>query len=702
MRALTALMAAIAVALVAPSGPGDAEARVQDLTPAEPEAAPTLSVPRLQSLVTDEEPLRLHVRVHNGADSNRSDLRVVTTLHSSVTTRFALHESLDDEPTTGVVHATTREMPTVPAQGARTVPQRLTQQELGVPTTGTSATVHPLRIALQAEGEVVDETLTAVVVAGREAVEPLQVGLLLPLTGPPAEQPDGRVDARAARELVDPQEAVPSLLRALERHPDAPVTLATDGLALVTLERLRSGVDVVTADGEVRRGQPTGPLATAADRVLDRLTDVAARPPLDQIALPYGRADLPALVRHGAPDEAARHVADHTGDIERLTGQRPETRTLWPASGINAAALSRLRGAAESVVISQADVISDPAQLTPPPVRRLQAEQAGTLRALVPDPWMEEVLTGVEPGGGALRAARLLAEVAAVHLERPAVEDRGLLIAPPPHAPTPGALIDPLLSALETATFAELAGLDEIRSTASEAEVPDAALAYPASARFNELSSRYIGALREARQHVGSLDALLATSRGLVARLDRRLLQAASTAYRDRPEDGLALINEVDDILADLQRSVTLPDTPPVTLAAEEGTLPVRLSSAADVPLQVKVTLRTAAYEVQGGPSRMVELTPHQDQLLSFDVRSLAPGGTSPVQVIVTDPDEIDELATGTIVVRSTDFSVTALVVTGGAALFLLGALWRQVTRRRRPAAGPASVESRARVGTSR
>lgn len=701
-RTLAPLLTAIALALLAPaSGSSRAQELAQGPPPPEIQADPTLSVPRLQSLVTDDEPLRLHVRVRNRGNTDRSNLRVITTLHSSVSTRFALHTSLDDEPTTGVIHATTRELPTVPARGARTVPQRRTQEDLGIPTAGTSATVHPLRVALQAEGEVIDEALTAVVVAGRQAVEPLQVGLLLPVTGPPGERADGHIDARAARQLVDPQQAVPSLLQALEHHPQAPVTLATDGLALVTLERLRSGADVVTGDATVQPARPDGPLATAADRVLERIAAVSAQPALDQIALPYGRTDLAALVRHGAADEAARHVGDHTGDIERLTGQRPQTRTLWPPAGVNAATLRRLRGAAESVVLSQSDVTTDPARLTPPPVRRLQAGQAGTLRALVPDPWIEQALTDVEPGGGALRAARLIAEVAAVHLERPAVEDRSLLIAPPPHTPIPGAVIDPLLSALQTATFAELAGLDAIQATPSDREVPDATLTYPAPARSAELSNDYITALRDARQHVGSLDALLAASRDLVARLDRRLLQAASTAYRDRPEDGRALINGVNRVLADLRRSVALPETPPVTLAAEEGALPVRLNSTADVPLQVKVTLRSAAYEVQGGP-RIVELPPNQSQLLSFDVRSLVPGGTSPVQVRVTDPDGIEELATGTMVVRSTDFSVTGLVVTVAAGLFLLAALWRQITRRRHAAARSAAVEPPVRAGTSR
>lgn len=694
-RALAAVVAAAALALVTAAVDDDAP-------PSDHAGRPSLSVPALQSLVTDGDPLRLQARVRNPGRVEQTDLRVVVTVHSRLTTRFSLQQSLDDAPTTGVVHAVTRNVRPVPARGARTIAISQSREELGLGDADPGAGVHPVRIALQAEGEVLDEVLTAVVVTGTEAAEPLQVTVLLPLTGPPAERPDGRVEAAALEELLDPRAPVPTTLRALQRRPEASVTLAVDGLALATLERARGGIEAVTPDGTVQRRGPDGPTAAAAGHVLDRLRAVAGQPGVDQIALPYGRADLVALARHGAGEEAARHVGDDTGDIERLTGQRPRARTLWPPEGVNAPTLRALRGATETVVLSEADVRSEAGRLTPPPLRRLQTDGAGTLRALVPDPWIEDVLAGAGGDDGALRAARVLAEVASVHLEQPAVADRGLLIAPPPHAPAHGSVVEPLLGALERATFAELSGLTDLRATGAGADAPRARLAYPDSARDAELPASYVSALRRARERVGSLDALIVEGRGVVARLDRRLLQAASTAYRDRREGGLALIEGARELVTDIEQSVTVPEIPPVTLAAEEGTLPVRVRSTADVPLRVTVRLRTAAYEVEGGPTREVELPPEQDQLLSFDVRARAPGGTSPVQVIVTDPHGLAELATGTVVVRSTAVSVAGVVVTAGAALFLALALWRQIARRRRAAADRAQPTGPRRVRAGR
>lgn len=692
LRALAALLAAAAVALAAaeggaaqegtldePAGPGGAE----DAGPAGPARDPTLSVPSLQSLVTDDAPLRVRVRVRNQGREDLGDLRLLMTVHGRLTSRFALQQSLDEDPVTAVVHAVTRTLATVPANGARTVAVRQSLDELGLGSANTSAAVHPVRIALQSDGELVDEVVTAAVVAGRDAPRPLRVGVLLPLTGPPAELPGGRLDASAAHALVGSDRAVPSMLAALDRFPDTPVTLASDGLALTTLQRMQHGVNAVTDDGAVQHRSAQGPAATAASRVLDRIREITGQPGVTQIPLPYGRADLVALVRHGAAEEAARHVGDQTNDIERLTGQRPRERVLWPAAGINRATLDQLGGVAGLLVVSGDMVRTESGSLTPPPLRQLQAGAAGTLPALVPDPWIQRALASDDTEGGALLAARILAEVASVHLEQPGMGGRGLLIAPPPDTPVHGDTVGPLLSSLRAASFARLTGLDGLRETDTSAEAAEAVLDYPPSARAAELPAAYIDSLVQARAHVGSLASLMVEDQTYVGRLDRRLLQSASTAYRERRGDGRALIRDVRMALGDIEQAVSVPDAPPVTLAAEEGTLPVRLSSTADIPLRVRVTLRTAAYEIAGGPTREIRLPANQDRLLSFDVRALAPGGTSPVQVIVADPDGINRLATGTVVVRSTAVSVTGVIVTATAALFLLVALWRQLLRRR-------------------
>ncbi|PSO53446.1 MAG: hypothetical protein BRC31_03040 [Actinobacteria bacterium QS_5_72_10] len=660
-RRLAAALIMAALALVALQSSDDEDA----VGPGGAMPAPTLAVPSLQSLVTDEAPLRLRVRVRNRARAALSDLRLVMTVHGRLTSRFALQQSLDDEPVTGVVHAATRSVSPVPARGARTVSVRQNLDQLGLSAADTSATVHPVRLALQSDGEVVDEVVTAAVVAARDARAPLRVGGLLPLTSPPAPLPNARLDATAARRLIEPDKAVPSMLRAVGRHPQTPVTLATDGMALTTLERMQDGFTAVADDGTVRRHDEQATPATAARRVLARVRDVAAQPGTDQIALPYGRADLVALARH-----------------ERLTGQRPYERVLWPPAGLNATTLDQLGGVAESVVLSDDMMSIESHSLTPPPRRRLQAGEAGTLPALAPDPWIEQALAdnGSSP---ALTTARVLAAVASVHSEQPAVGNRGLLIAPPADTPVNGAVIDSLLSALETASFSQLTDLGGLRRTGVDNEPPVATLSYPDSAREAELTSDYIDALRGARAHVGSLASLMAQDQSLVGRLDRQLLQAGSTAYRTHPDDGRALLRSVGAVVADVEAAVSVPEVPPVTLAAEGGTLPVRLRSTADTALRVRVTLRSAAYEVINRPVREIELPANQDRLLEFDVRAAAPGGTSPVRVIVEDPDGIDQLATNTIVVRSTAVPVTGAVVTVAAALFLLLALWRQILRRR-------------------
>ena len=104
----------------------------------------------------------------------------------------------------------------------------------------------------------------------------------------------------------------------------------------------------------------------------------------------------------------------------------------------------------------------------------------------------------------------------------------------------------------------------------------------------------------------------------------------------------------------------------------------------ADVPLRVLLHLRTTSYEIRGGPVRELVLEPGRAEVLTFDVRALRPGRTDGIELLVTDADGTVVLAESTVVVRSTTFSVAGLVVTVGAALFLLAWGVREAARRRR------------------
>lgn len=662
---------------------------------------PSLLVQQLQPIVQDGEDFALEVRVRNHTRLDRDDLRVLVTVHPPISWRVQLHQALSEGPTGEVVHALTADVPEVPARGARTL--RLSQEraELGLGAAADGAAVHPVRIALQRDGEAVDEVTTALVVDNGGNTPPLQVAMLLPVAAPPLQRPSGDIDAAALETLLGADANLPGLLDSLRHRPDLPVTLASDGLALLALDRVRGGVTV--ADGDTRREiDPESPTAARANDVLESLAAVVNHDSVEQLALPYGGTDLSALVRHGADEEALRHVGDATGDVERLTGARPRAQTLWPAAPIDASTVGALRAGISTVITQERYLdIDEDRQLTPEASRQLRAGQAGLVHALVPDPWIEQALEEATDARAPLAAARVIAEIATAQLERPGLEGRGLLVAPPSRHTPSGRSVGLLLDAIEMAGFAELTGLDALEDITAERDLAAADLDYPSSVRGEELPAGYIRALRRARARIGSLTSMLTEDEELVATLDRQLLQAASAHFRGDLADGRELIDGVAQSATQIHDSVSVPEMAPVTLTAEESNLPVSITSRADVPLRVHITLQTPAFEVDDGPTREVDLQPNSTEVISFRVRAITPGGTSPVQVVVTDPDGVHELAVGAIVVRSTAFSLAGIIVTAAAALFLIAALWKEITRRRertadirrrrRPAKEPAA-----------
>lgn len=653
----------------------------------------TLDVVRLEGILDPGGELRVRVRVRNGGLLDRGDLRIVATVHQEAIGRWRLQQATGEGVVGSIVHPFVTDVGPVPARGSRTLELTQTTEELRLDRPGQEG-VYPLRLQLLADGEVTDELHTSLVVVPEQAEAPLSVGLLLPLALPPARDAEGVVTDGALLDALGHEGSLGSTLAALAAAPDdLAVTLAVDGHTLRDLADLAGGF-ALRQGGEIVVRPAETPLAARAGTLREELEDVTARARVETLPLPYASADLVALVRHDLDAEAGRHLTDGAAAVAELPGAEVPAdgaaATLWPPDAIDAAALAVARdvGVDTVVLAERALRITGTDDRSPSPVRQLRAE-GGDVTALVPDPYLEDLLAEGSLEGPAIAAQQVLAEVAAVYFERPGTPRRGLLLAPPAGSSIPAGLLDALAEPLAAAPFARTVPVSALPRRVSTAP-RSVGLDYPTAARRRELPLTYATMLTGSRRALGSLDGVLAERDDLTARFDRLLLQSASIHYRDDLPAGRSLLRAVSSTVAEVYDAVEVLDSPPVTLTAVEGALPVTVRSSADVPLRVRISLRSARFEVEGGPTREVVLEPGTTDILTFRVRALAPGGTSPVQVVVSDLDGVLDLATGTVVVRSTAFSVAAVITTVGAALFLL--LWwaRGRAARRRDPGRPA------------
>jgi hypothetical protein len=683
-RGIGALVLSCAAALLLSSAPAAAQT---DPSPGGPSSL-DLEVTDLDGLVTEEADLRIGTRISNGSRVDRPDLRLLVTVHRQPIGRFNYQQAMDRGVLGDIIHAFAVDAGEVPARGSRTVELTQTADELGLLRPAGQDGVYPLRVQLQSGGQVVDELITNLVYAPNSVELPISVSLLLPIAEPPSRDGHGVFVRDGLLEGTAPGGPLSGLVDALEDRPDLPVTLAVDALTLEETSDLASGFMRNAGDATEARASDSAEARHAAD-FLEALRTVAARPLVHVLALPYASADLVAMERHGLDRELSRHVSDGMRSVEARVDDRPIDTILWPPDGADARTLARLRGLGIRALVLTEDYLELPGPRgprSPSPLRRLQG--ATTPAALVPDPWLGQTLVDSDLSTPLL-AQRLLGEIATVYLEVPSIGERGVLLAPPLGEAVDPGLVATLADDLAAAPFADLVTLASLSQRVAPSD-EWVRLAYPPTSRAAELPAGYLAGLREARRDLRSLDGVLVDDQVTPARFDQLLLQAGSIHYRDDLAAGRALLGAVSGTMHDLNEAVEIPDVPPVTLTSVEGQLPVTIRSRADVPLRVVLHLRTASYDIDGGPVRELVLEPGRAQVLTFDVRALRPGRTDGVQLLVTDVDGTVTLAESTVVVRSTTFSVAGLVVTLGAALFLLGWGVREAARRRR---GPLQAE---------
>ena len=121
-----------------------------------------------------------------------------------------------------------------------------------------------------------------------------------------------------------------------------------------------------------------------------------------------------------------------------------------------------------------------------------------------------------------------------------------------------------------------------------------------------------------------------------------------------------------------------------ITLTARDGNVPLTLRNTSGLPVNVVVHLRSPKLEFPNGTIIPVTLTGPTTRL-DISVRARA-SGRFPLDVTVTSPDGALTLTTVDYRVQSTAVSGVGLMLSVGAAIFLLGWWARHWRRTRRSA----------------
>ena len=363
----------------------------------------------------------------------------------------------------------------------------------------------------------------------------------------------------------------------------------------------------------------------------------------DVLTRPYADAELSLVDRAGIRAEL-REGADA---LERTVGRRPVRIMDAPRSGIDERVLDAAAGEVDAVFVPEglldANVTTQGVSLVPYALDcgddrgDCERDDSYVLDRVIEDGRAAVPLVVDEPGEGTVAGLRRL----------------------------------------QTDPRIELVGVPAIVG-----DPPDGAVSFPRRyereprswQRYREALERAQHAFEEFTSYtvVGNrtrdaLKVLLGVARSsgmMVDRLDH---------LRDR---ALAIVEQVEQ-----ERELVSAADGSVTLTSRSGAVPVTVRNLAPYPVRLRVRVASSKLTFPDGASKVVTISPRGDTVtFTAETRST---GTFPMSVRLSSPDGRVLLDRSEILVRSTAANIVALVLTVGAALFLVGWYARSFLRRR-------------------
>ncbi len=624
-------------------------------------------------------PLTLTLRVTNASPTPLAAVAISLAIGFPTTSRIAYEQSL--VPTNPITYAfgrTFSERGTIPPGRSRTF--RISQSLAAVSAIGADG-LYPVQVSLVSKDQTVATIRTPMVfLADRQRVplnlawawvfdDPLQVapgGTFLPgpIEGDVA--PGGRLAAMAAALLAAP----------------GPADVVVSPVLLDELGRMARGYRIERAGTTVRVRSGTGPSRDAA-ALLSTLRAIVRRPGVELSALPYGDADLRALIASGLGKESKTLAELGRSVVKDDLGVEPSAAVARPlGSSIDGPTAAKLARLGASVLLLNPGTVSAPAGPTgrPLPVARLALPGGGGIAAVAPDPNVASIAGGYAPEQSVLAAHATLGELAAEYFEFPGTAGRGAAIVFPEQPSYPPAFFG---------AFASLVGASPwLRTTSASALAaiaePKVAESIPRQPPALQFPPAFVHRLLSARAALAQFAQAVAVPERMTVALGQDLYLAEGSAALTSPDLGVSYIGAVTSAIQRVYRGVQAPvDGKLVTLTSLRGVIPIPVRNASPYPVRLRIVLQAnrRLTFVRGNVHDLV--LPPGDRTVTFSVRAETTG-RFPLEVLLqTRSSTPTTIASAQMIVRSTAYNRVALVFTIGAALFLLAWWGRRFLPRR-------------------
>jgi hypothetical protein len=556
------------------------------------------------------------------------------------------------------------------------------RQPLDVLTSRGETVLYPLKVELLSGDLLLGTLRTPLIFLSEHPEVPLNLQWTWVFSAPLEYRPDGVFLPGTLEADVSPGGRLAAMATALESLEGVPSDVVMSSVLADQLERMRAGYRIVAGGGGLRTVAKDSGGAAAVVELLASLSTVALRPDTELLAYPFGDPSLPSVARSEIATDLPQLLDRGRVLVESALGATPTKDVVRPpGSQLDVVAMNRLRSLGARTLLIDFDYLQPSTaapKFTASPVVQLVGARR-SVPAVVPE---ATVLARAKayPEDPVLAAHVALGELATIWLEFPGTPNRGASLLFGERT-----TLDPRFYQ----AFAPLVGsspwLQPVTARRLVALTPDPERRPIPTRVYPGFNPVYVDHLLATRSAVGQFERTAEGANALVDRLETRLLLAEAGSFIANPLRGRLFIDSANSVIQSTYKRVAV-TSQPVTLASRQGLFPVTLRNDTGYTIHVRIVLiadRRVSF-VDGG-TRNITLDPTQ-RTLTFTVRAETTG-RFPVTVQVQTPGTPgtpQTIAQTEVLVRSTAYNRIALVLTIGAALFLLGWWGRRFLPRRR------------------
>lgn len=659
---MKALLAALAVALVLPAAPAAPNATAARAAQEQPGSKAELRLVSKTPWVATGGEFDMLVQPKAFGDPAATELSV--SVFRQVTSRSEFQLTLEDRIRGSAINTpTVQRLSELTADAAGNYTIRLPIQDPALPVDRTRLRlreegVYPVRVELRdvETRESIARITTHLVHANapKDAGVPLGFSWVLPLSAPPALQPDG---SRALDDASADRLAV--IAQRLDAHPRVPLSLQP---APETLEALSDS-------------------AREADRdTLQTLVSVAkTRQVVSGTYVPV----QPGAFTSAGDDEFAAQL-DRGGDVlARLLGVRPDPRNWVAEDRLDDAAMERLRTQqVDRIVLPETALAPTNLSVTLAQPFDLQTRSPRRPTAAAADPALSShfLPPGNRDDDPVLRGHALLAELAVVYFDRPG-RPRGVVAQSPRNWGTDRRFLDVVLGGLELSPIVKGVTLDGLFSSVPKATgARNTTLARPLAAN-PAASPLPLDEIRDTRTQLDAFASMLDAENSLDDDLEEVLLTAQSLDLRARQR--IQYLDGVERRIKQEVGRIEVPASRTITLTAREGEIPVTVQWTGDYPVQVRLRVNSDKLEFPGGNNSRVVTLDRRNTTERFVVEART-SGAFPLRISLESPQGRLVVAQARFTVRSTAASGVGIGLSVGAGAILLMWWARHLVRGRR------------------